>query len=127
MRSRYVAFTLGDLDYIQRTCAGEALLKFDRTALARALPATQWLGLAIRATDGGGADDLTGTVTFDVRFREDGRMHMQTERSEFRRIDQAWRYIRGEVSVTTDANPRAGRNDPCPCGSGRKYKKCCGA
>ncbi|HMM86229.1 MAG: UPF0149 family protein [Gammaproteobacteria bacterium] len=23
--------------------------------------------------------------------------------------------------------PRPGRNDPCPCGSGRKYKKCCGA
>jgi uncharacterized protein len=23
------------------------------------------------------------------------------------------------------ASPRAGRNDPCPCGSGRKYKKCC--
>jgi SWIM/SEC-C metal-binding protein len=25
-------------------------------------------------------------------------------------------------------NPqKVGRNDPCPCGSGRKYKKCCGA
>lgn len=23
-------------------------------------------------------------------------------------------------------NPKVGRNDPCPCGSGRKYKKCCG-
>jgi preprotein translocase subunit SecA len=22
---------------------------------------------------------------------------------------------------------KAGRNDPCPCGSGKKYKKCCGA
>ncbi len=25
------------------------------------------------------------------------------------------------------AEPRVGRNDPCPCGSGKKYKKCCGA
>jgi len=24
------------------------------------------------------------------------------------------------------AQPGAGRNDPCPCGSGKKYKKCCG-
>ncbi|WP_442598519.1 SEC-C metal-binding domain-containing protein [Neobacillus sp. D3-1R] len=24
-------------------------------------------------------------------------------------------------------NPKVGRNDPCPCGSGKKYKKCCGA
>jgi preprotein translocase subunit SecA len=22
--------------------------------------------------------------------------------------------------------PKVGRNDPCPCGSGKKYKKCCG-
>jgi preprotein translocase subunit SecA len=27
--------------------------------------------------------------------------------------------------VRRDA-PKVGRNDPCPCGSGRKYKKCCG-
>ncbi|MDZ7637918.1 MAG: SEC-C metal-binding domain-containing protein [Bryobacterales bacterium] len=25
------------------------------------------------------------------------------------------------------AEPKVGRNDPCPCGSGKKYKKCCGA
>ena len=25
-----------------------------------------------------------------------------------------------------EAPPAAGPNDPCPCGSGRKYKKCCG-
>jgi preprotein translocase subunit SecA len=22
--------------------------------------------------------------------------------------------------------PKVGRNDPCPCGSGKKYKQCCG-
>ena len=26
-----------------------------------------------------------------------------------------------------DAGHKIGRNDPCPCGSGKKYKKCCGA
>jgi SWIM/SEC-C metal-binding protein len=24
-----------------------------------------------------------------------------------------------------DRSPKIGRNDPCPCGSGKKYKKCC--
>jgi uncharacterized protein YecA (UPF0149 family) len=24
------------------------------------------------------------------------------------------------------SSPNVGRNDPCPCGSGKKYKKCCG-
>jgi hypothetical protein len=32
----------------------------------------------------------------------------------------------GEVSVPFRAEPKVGRNDPCPCGSGKKYKKCCG-
>jgi preprotein translocase subunit SecA len=25
------------------------------------------------------------------------------------------------------AEPKVGRNDPCPCGNGRKFKKCCGS
>jgi hypothetical protein len=28
---------------------------------------------------------------------------------------------------TASAKPKIGRNEPCPCGSGKKYKKCCGA
>ena len=30
-------------------------------------------------------------------------------------------------NVKTHSASKAGRNDPCPCGSGKKYKKCCGA
>lgn len=35
---------------------------------------------------------------------------------------------RGEdgVAVTTKKSEKVGRNEPCPCGSGKKYKKCCG-
>jgi preprotein translocase subunit SecA len=33
----------------------------------------------------------------------------------------------GPVARATAAVPEAGRNDPCPCGSGKKYKKCHGA
>ena len=29
-------------------------------------------------------------------------------------------------STFVRASPKVGRNDPCPCGSGKKYKKCCG-
>ena len=32
-----------------------------------------------------------------------------------------------EISFTFhNETPKVGRNDPCPCGSGKKYKKCCG-
>jgi uncharacterized protein len=33
----------------------------------------------------------------------------------------------GETGPEPGSRPRIGRNDPCPCGSGRKFKKCCGA
>jgi preprotein translocase subunit SecA len=31
-----------------------------------------------------------------------------------------------KVSVVRREAPKIGRNDPCPCGSGKKYKNCCG-
>jgi preprotein translocase subunit SecA len=31
------------------------------------------------------------------------------------------------IAASKPAAPQIGRNDPCPCGSGQKYKRCCGA
>jgi SEC-C motif-containing protein len=128
MRSRYSAFTRGNLDYLRKTSGGEALLKFDRAELGRSLPGAEWLGLDIKAVEDGGKDDIAGVVTFEVRFRQNGRIYKQTERSEFRRIDLAWRYCKGDVDLTSGQVHIAqiGRNELCPCGSGKKYKKCCG-
>ncbi|MGD1097024.1 MAG: SEC-C metal-binding domain-containing protein, partial [Bryobacteraceae bacterium] len=42
----------------------------------------------------------------------------------------ALQFLGGEASTQKQpviAQHKAGRNDPCPCGSGKKYKKCCGA
>jgi preprotein translocase subunit SecA len=39
-------------------------------------------------------------------------------------------FVGGEASSTSETvvrGAKTGRNDPCPCGSGKKYKKCCGA
>lgn len=36
-------------------------------------------------------------------------------------------YKEQKKSQTVVNGPKIGRNDPCPCGSGKKYKKCCGA
>lgn len=35
-------------------------------------------------------------------------------------------YKEQKLSKTVVKGPKIGRNDPCPCGSGKKYKKCCG-
>ncbi len=46
-----------------------------------------------------------------------------------RDIHAYWLAMRGENAASSQpvrrSKPRAGRNDPCPCGSGKKYKKCC--
>jgi uncharacterized protein YchJ len=31
------------------------------------------------------------------------------------------------IPMRPRTTPKVGRNEPCPCGSGRKHKKCCGA
>lgn len=126
MRSRYTAYVRGDADYLQRTSAGEALLRFDRADIAASFASTEWLGLEIRKVEAGGSTDMTGHVAFTARFRQNGRLQALSERSEFRRIGGAWRYCRGEVDISAVPAPAPGRNDPCPCGSGRKFKKCCG-
>jgi uncharacterized protein len=43
------------------------------------------------------------------------------------KIDKYWKARRHRVGAQAGASRRPGRNDPCPCGSGRKYKRCCGA
>jgi uncharacterized protein YecA (UPF0149 family) len=34
--------------------------------------------------------------------------------------------LRGSPAPVSPAKRKTGRNDPCPCGSGKKFKKCCG-
>jgi SEC-C motif-containing protein len=47
----------------------------------------------------------------------------------FIREADGWKFEDGDLvpekPIVREA-PKVGRNDPCPCGSGKKYKKCCG-
>ena len=60
--------------------------------------------------------------------REDVIVHMAAG------LVGAYRYFREQRQVGAGArtseprrtSPKVGRNDPCPCGSGKKYKRCCG-
>lgn len=42
-------------------------------------------------------------------------------------IHDWWEPVRKSASTVRRDEPKVGRNDLCPCGSGRKFKKCCGA
>ena len=90
MRSRYSAFAKGEVDYLRRTHGQPA----PRRALLQACRQTTWLGLTIHAVDGGGADDLEGTVRFEARHQQG----VLVETSLFQRrggsLAGEWLYIR---------------------------------
>jgi uncharacterized protein len=42
-------------------------------------------------------------------------------------VRQYWAVLRHPPRTVRRGTPKTGRNDPCPCGSGKKFKQCCGA
>ena len=134
MRSRYSAYVVGNIDYVVATHDPAQRDQVDREAATMWSQQSQWLGLEIVATEAGGPDDDAGVVEFIARFMLGGRPQQHHERSRFTRVDEGagprWVYVDGEVQkarpVAREA-PKVGRNEPCPCGSGKKYKKCHGA
>lgn len=125
MRSRYVAFTLNDLDYISRTWHPDTRPgKEDEPS-----EQLEWIKLEVQATSAGGKDDIEGGVEFVAHYRANGiEGHMQ-EKSRFIKENGLWYYVDGDcvdLSTMQTQMAKVGRNDLCPCGSGKKYKKCCG-
>ncbi len=125
MRSRYSAFVLGQLDHVERTNAPEIGDDFNRAEAERTASEVQWQGLQVLSASETGN---TGTVEFTIRFRRDGQEFGQHELASFRRDDSRWLYVSGTVGAKPAPRQvtKTGRNEPCPCHSGKKFKKCCG-
>jgi SEC-C motif-containing protein len=126
MRSRYTAYVRGEIDYLVSTHDASTRDNIDRAATEAWSRDTEWQGLEILATEAGGESDDKGVVEFVVRGSTKGRPFAQRERSRFVKRDGAWFYVDGKLQLAT-APAKPGRNDPCPCGSGMKYKRCHGA
>jgi len=130
MRARYTAYALKEIDFIVATCLRDEEHGIDIDATRRWSERSKWLGLRIVKTDKGSADDEEGTVEFVATYVMDGLREDHHEISSFvRGAGGEWLFSEGEVIPETVVRegPKVGRNDPCPCGSGKKYKKCCGA
>jgi SEC-C motif-containing protein len=132
MRSRYTAFVLGDVDWIMDSHHPDTVGEVDRDEVEQWSTSSEWLGLRVRSTEGGGPDDDEGVVHFRARYKVQSQQVDHVERARFTRVDGAWRFhsvVEEDAPqlVPVAAASSVGRNDPCPCGSGRKYKKCCGA
>ena len=130
MRSRYSAYALGVIDHIMSTHHPGAAGEVDRKSTEKWSREATWLGLDIVSTQSGGESDETGEVEFIARYEIGGTPLSHHERAQFRRHQGRWYYWDGAMvkpRPVVREQPKVGRNDPCPCGSGAKYKKCHGS
>jgi SEC-C motif-containing protein len=127
MRSRYAAYVEHASDYIIETCSQDEKDKIDVKQTKAWSENSKWLGLKILSVEKGSVKDTEGTVEFEASYEMDGLREVHREKASFQKTNGCWLYTEGEVRPDTvvRVGPKVGRNDPCPCGSGKKYKHCC--
>jgi SEC-C motif-containing protein len=128
MRARYSAFVHHEFDYIFKTHHKSTLTDLDREGVKTWGLESKWLGLEVIASDKGKEKDTEGTVEFRCKFILKDAEQSHHELSSFIKENGEWYFMDGVLRNNTiqRTSAKVGRNDPCPCGSGKKYKKCCG-
>ena len=117
MRSRYAAYVLKNVPYIVETTVPSQQALLNVQAIQAWAEETQWLGLQILNTE-----SLTKTqsaVEFRAVFQGEEGEQTHHERSIFVKIDGRWYFVDPTVPLPT-------MKQPCVCGSGKKFKHCCG-
>lgn len=138
MRSRYTAYVKGATGYLRETLAPEARGDYNEAEVKEWAKNSEWLGLEIMNAKG-------DTVEFTAKYRTQGKVLEHHEVSKFRKKGDRWYFVDGDSHVHEEGKghedhaaqapktpvvreaPKVGRNDPCSCGSGKKFKKCCAA
>ena len=137
MRSRYTAHVVKEWDYLVQTRRSDE--RKDLQDLATANKGVEWKKLEVWHSHKGGQADEEGEVTYSATFEKDGKTETLKETAIFLKEKGRWVYCgeRSQPKITPPKSSRSakpfvrtgakvGRNDPCPCGSGKKHKKCCG-
>ncbi len=114
MRSRFTAFFLKLEDYLRASWHAStrpAELDLDNTP--------DWASLRILES---GQNGDNGNVHFQAIYRLNPGWGYLQEHSKFLRENGRWYYLEGQPH---EGVLKPGRNEPCPCGSGKKFKTCC--
>lgn len=114
MRSRFTAFVLKLNDYLRASWHPDT-----RPAELDLQDSPDWVSLRILESKDMGA---TGQVSFQAIYRRDSGWGYLQEKSDFVRENGRWYYLEGQPQ---EGSLKPGRNEPCPCGSNKKYKSCC--
>jgi SEC-C motif domain protein len=129
MRARYTAYARHEIPFLLASSHPEHREDQDEAGIREWSEGSEWHGLRILATTDGGPDDQEGTVEFVAEYSREGEGAAHHEVATFSRHAGAWHLVKGEhvkPKPFVREAPKTGRNDPCPCGSGKKHKKCCG-
>lgn len=124
MRSRFVAYAMHNGDYLKATWdvnKRPAAIDFSKDT-------AQWQRLEIVSVNKGGINDDKGVVEFKAYYVLEGKEGVMNETSRFKKVAQRWFYLDGVVKSIGKTNQTAnlGKNALCSCGSGKKFKRCCG-
>ena len=127
MRARYAAHVKAEIDFLFESTHPDHRQGYDHKGTRTWAENSEWHGLEIVETTDGGPKDEVGEVEFIARFRDKDGIHSHHERGRFMRVKKRWLFVEGSMVKSQPASvTKIGRNDPCVCGSGKKYKKCCG-
>ncbi|MBN6066150.1 YchJ family protein [Aggregatibacter actinomycetemcomitans] len=117
MRSRYAAYVLKNVPYIVETTVPSQQKLLNVQAIQTWAENTQWLGLQILNTET--LTKVQSAVEFNAVFQGEDGEQAHHERSIFVKIDGRWYFVDPTVPLPT-------MKQPCVCGSGKKFKHCCG-
>ena len=127
MRSRYSAFVKSEIDYIYDTHNPETRSEVNKDEIRTWAENSTWQGLEILDVQKGEESDEVGRVEFVAHYAVEEEDLDHQEVADFVKKDGRWFFHDGVIvkQQIMREGPKVGRNDPCPCGSGKKHKKCC--
>lgn len=128
MRSRYSAYATKASDYLFHTTALPSQQSNSKQAIKEWAEHTKWLKLSIEKADSVIVSEYDSntppTVQFTALYLHQNKLYQLTERSIFIVENQQWKYLSGNILVDSLlTTPK--RNEHCPCGSYKKFKRCC--
>ena len=122
MRSRYTAYALQDYEYVVNTYTKAKAQHLSTDSIREDSQFTQWISLyIIRSTP----STLTSEVEFIAFYKVKSEFYCLHENSQFVKEDGLWKYSTGDILAKT-GKIKPHRNNKCICGSGKKFKRCCG-
>lgn len=121
MRSRYSAYATDAAEYIRNTYAKKEQVNHPASEISAFAQFADFIKLEVVRTEQGSEYDY---VEFIAHYLAQHTHHQLHERSRFIKEHDQWRYLDGELYEVPEV--KLSRNDVCPCGSNKKYKKCHG-